>query len=141
MPDVVNLQVLPTWGVFVEQGRFDAMTARLASARNRRRTMRGLLAGPAALFALPAADDARSRRKRKRTKQRCGRLQARCQSNKECCPGKTSRICASNDKDVQCRGGGAVCCLPLDAFGCNDNCDCCGGNTGCNDAGQCRILF
>lgn len=68
-------------------------------------------------------------------------MQARCRNDKECCRGKTGRVCASNDKDVQCRGGGNVCCLPLDAFGCNDNCDCCGGNTGCNDAGQCRILF
>jgi hypothetical protein len=124
----------------VEHERFDALTARLTADWNRRRTVLGLFAGTAGMFGLAADADTKKGRKRKKKKKRCGRLQARCRSNKQCCPGKTGRVCASNDKDVQCRGGGTVCCLPVNAFGCDDFCDCCGGNTGCVD-GQCKVVF
>jgi hypothetical protein len=123
----------------MDADRFDHLTIRLQRAVDRRRAVSILAAGSTTLAGLRSTADARKRRKRK--KKRCGRLQAKCRSNKDCCSGKTGRVCASNDKDVQCRGGGTVCCLPLNAFGCNDFCDCCGGNTGCNDSGQCRILF
>jgi hypothetical protein len=118
--------------------RFDALAIRLQHTAARRGVLMSLLAGTMALTGRPITAAARKRRKRKR--QRCGRLQAACRSDKDCCRGKTGRVCASNDKDVQCRGGGTVCCLPVQAFGCNDLCDCCGGNTGC-DAGQCKVIF
>ncbi len=118
--------------------QFDALILRLQRTIDRRHVVSGLVAGSAALAGTQISAEAKKRGKRK--KKRCGRLQARCRSNKECCPGKTGRVCASNDKDVQCRGGGTVCCLPVEAFGCNDFCDCCGGNTGC-EAGQCKVVF
>jgi len=116
--------------------QFDALILRLQRTIDRRHVVSGLVAGSAALAGIQISAEAKKRGKRK--KKRCGRLQARCRSNKECCPRKTGRVCASNDQDVQCIGGGRVCCLPVLSFGCNDDCDCCGPNAGCNaPTGQC----
>lgn len=120
----------------MDPDRCDDLILRLRRALDRRRAVSILAAGSIALAASDHAADARKRRKRK--KKRCGTLQARCRNDKDCCRGKTGRVCASNDQDARCIGGGRVCCLPVLSFGCSDNCDCCGPGAGCDTpTGQC----
>jgi hypothetical protein len=78
--------------------QFDALILRLQRTIDRRHAISGLVAGSAALAGIPLSAEAKKRGKRK--KKRCGRLQATCRSNKACCPGRTGRVCANNDKDV-----------------------------------------
>ena len=118
--------------------RFDALTLRLRRTVARRRAVSILSAGSLTLAGLRLPADARKRRKRK--KKRCGKLQAKCRNDKDCCRGKTRSVCASNAKDIGCNRNSNVCCLPLGAFGCSDSCDCC-GSTGCNSSdGRCVAL-
>ena len=115
----------------MDADRFDHLTIRLQRAVDRRRAVSILAAGSTTLAGLRSTVDARKRRKRK--KKRCGKSQTKCRSNKDCCRGKTGRVCASNAKDIGCNRNSRVCCLPLGAVGCTESCDCC-GNTGCNSS-------
>lgn len=115
----------------MDADRFDDLIIQLQRALDRRRAVSILAAGSLALAGFEHPADAKKRRKRK--KKRCAKLQARCRNDKECCRGKTGRVCASNAKDIGCNRNNRVCCLPLGAVGCTESCDCC-GNTGCNSS-------
>ena len=113
--------------------KFDAMVA----AAGRRQVVIGLIAGAAALLGRGSPSLAKKRRKRKNRK-RCKKVQAVCTSARKCCPKKTGRTCDSNAKlSDNCNLESTVCCLPLGAEGCRENCDCCDEDTDCLEGGVC----
>jgi hypothetical protein len=95
--------------------KFDGVARLVSRGQTRRETVRGLLAGAVALGAAVAGlDQASAKPRRRPRRQVCKRAGAFCQSNKQCCPGKTKRICAvssqAGNSDKTCCGGqGAVC--------------------------------
>jgi hypothetical protein len=118
---------MPLEGPFMDADRFDGFTSRIASGMDRRRALLRIVAGAAGFFAFEPNIEAKKRRRKKRCKPR--RLQAVCQSNKQCCTKKTGRVCAPNARGGACNLDNNVCCLPIGAAGCRESCDCCGGVT------------
>ena len=96
----------------MDSDKFDGVARLVSRGQTRRETLRALLAGAVALGAVVTGLDEASAKPRRR--QVCKRAGAFCQSNKQCCPRKTKRICAvssqAGNSDKTCCGGqGAVC--------------------------------
>jgi hypothetical protein len=79
--------------------KFDALARRLVSGVTRREALRGLVAGAAV-----AAGGSTL----KASAARCLRAGEQCNSNKQCCPKETGRIC----KQPNPPSGSEVCCSP-----------------------------
>jgi hypothetical protein len=122
----------------VEADRFDRFARLLSDGATRRgivRTLGGLsLTG--ILASLLGHADAEAKKKRKK-KKKCKKAGAACSTNKQCCPGKTKRIC---DIETGDSGGDKECCGAQGANcgGVNEDGDalppfCCIGSAGVNE--------
>ena len=87
----------------MEATKFDAVARRLASGLSRREAVRGLAAGAVAAVAGAIGLEEASAAKR-----RCLKAGQQCNSNRQCCPKKTGRICDQPNPP----SGSEVCCSP-----------------------------
>lgn len=97
----------------MDSTKFDAVARRMASGLSRREALRGLAAGAVVAAAGAVGLGVVSADAKKKPK-RCKKAGARCTSNKQCCTGKTKRICevptGGSNSDTFCTGGtGAKC--------------------------------
>jgi hypothetical protein len=123
----------------VDRDRFDTLTRALGTGTSRRGALRaaGAAAGLLGLGGLLAAGEAEARKGgKKRRRRRCKPTPGgeECQSSKDCCPGKTRRVCAEpfnspGDPKVCCRPEGEMCEFPS---------DCCNGFTCPPGGGKCE---
>jgi hypothetical protein len=118
---------------------FDTLAAKVRTDATRRGIVASLLAMTMTIPGVIPAAEAKKKHKKKKKRCKPTPLGAICTTSKECCPQKTGRSCASSAKGYPsgCNASNNVCCLPVNALGCVDSCDCCGDFTGCSVGGQC----